>query len=114
MEDHLAKDVVLLTIPHLATLYDYIIIAAATSKPHLDALERYCRRELKSLNFTLSKPTEGRNSGHWRIVDGGFMVIHLMDDEARNRYRLENLWEESKKIPFSLRTKRKKRVCSKK
>lgn len=82
-------------------LYDYVIVAGVTSKPHLQALEGCCRRELKEWGFELTKPTEGRTSSSWRVVDGGFLVIHLMTQEARKRYNLENVWSNGKTVAFA-------------
>ncbi|MBI4668418.1 MAG: ribosome silencing factor [Elusimicrobia bacterium] len=111
LEDHLAINTKLLRIPHLASICDYVIIATATSKPHLDALENHLSRRLKDIGCHPAKPVEGRGSERWRIVDAGFAVIHLMDERARQKYNLENVWSEGKSI--ALRKKRAKAVINK-
>lgn len=109
----MAQNVHLLKMPQMESLCDYVIIATATSGPHLDALERYLRRELKGLGLVLGKPVEGRSSGSWRIVDAGFAVIHMMDEASRKRYNLEHIWSETEIVPFLQRKKSSKRRAKK-
>lgn len=94
----------LVNLGQLASLADYIIVATATSKPHLDALENRLRQELKTIRFT-GKPTEGRESSSWKVVDAGFAIIHLMNQEARSKFNLEHLWSQGKRIPLAAKTK---------
>ncbi|MEK6542939.1 MAG: ribosome silencing factor [Elusimicrobiota bacterium] len=82
------------------SLADYFAIASANSSTHLKALEEYLTKALKESGLKRSKPNEGRGSDEWRVVDAGYIIIHLMQEKARNRYHLETLWANSKKLPW--------------
>ncbi|MBI4369503.1 MAG: ribosome silencing factor [Elusimicrobia bacterium] len=101
LDERLAQDVHLLKIPHLSSVCDYVVLATATSTPHLEALERYCLRELKSWGRITRRPIEGKRSGGWRVVDAGFAVIHIMDQATRTRFHLENVWSKGRKVSFN-------------
>ncbi|GEM_PF-4611537 len=95
--------------PKFNSISDYLIIATVTSSAHLNALENHMIRTSRGLGFKRHKGVEGRRSGQWRIVDLGFLVIHLMDQTARARYRLEDLWNETKEIAWQAPSKKSKK-----
>ncbi len=103
IKDRLAGDVHLISLGHLSSLADFIIVATATSKPHLEALETRLRQELKTIHVGSNKPTEGNESESWRVVDAGFAIIHLMSQEARSKFNLEHIWSEGKRIALTSR-----------
>jgi len=35
---------------------------------------------------------EGQNEAHWILIDGNDVMIHVLDQETRDLYRLEELW----------------------
>ena len=35
---------------------------------------------------------EGFNTSDWIVVDFGQVMVHIMQEEARNLYQLEKLW----------------------
>jgi len=36
---------------------------------------------------------EGRNSAQWQVVDFGSLIVHVMSEQARSFYELDELWE---------------------
>jgi len=41
---------------------------------------------------------EGDNAGAWILMDYGDLIVHIMDENTRNHYKLEELWEAGREI----------------
>jgi ribosome-associated protein len=41
---------------------------------------------------------EGDRAGAWILMDFGDLIIHIMDENTRQHYRLEELWKEGRAI----------------
>lgn len=44
---------------------------------------------------------EGKQSGHWVLLDYGSVVVHVFFQHLRDYYALEQLWSEAESIPLS-------------
>ncbi len=91
LEDIKARDITVLDVRKLTTLYDTLIIATAESARQVKALSQHVRDALKSAGATILG-VEGEQTGEWVLVDGGDIVVHIMQPSARAYYRLEELW----------------------
>lgn len=38
---------------------------------------------------------EGSDSGQWMVVDFGSIIVHIMSEEARSFYELDELWDDT-------------------
>ena len=71
-------------------MFDWMLIATATSSRHAVALAERLRRAQKS---RIGRgEIEGERAGEWILLDSGAVVAHIMSAEARERYDLESLW----------------------
>jgi len=92
-----SEDVKVIDLKGLSSLCDYIVIATATSKPHLEAVEEDVSRELKQYGV-FKRNRDGGDSNMWRVSDYGNFMLHLMTKEARNLYELEKIFSFGKEI----------------
>jgi len=91
LEDIKARDITVLDVRKLTSLYDSLIVASAESNRQVKALARHVRDKLKEAGATIVG-VEGEESGEWVLVDAGDIVVHIMQPAVRAYYNLEELW----------------------
>ena len=94
-----AENVKVIDLCGLSSLCDFILIATATSKPHLEAVEEEISKKLKEEGYYKSN-RDGAGSYQWRVSDYGGFLVHLMTPEARDFYRLDKIFSFGKEIAF--------------
>ena len=54
----------------------------------------------ESLKLAGERPmcTEGSQNGAWILLDYGDLIVHVMDEETRAHYNLEELWKEGREL----------------
>lgn len=82
----------------MTDMMDYMVIVTGTSNRHVKAILRSVTNELRQKE---RRPAgiEGEDYGNWILVDFIDVVVHIMDEDAREFYGLERLWQESLKTP---------------
>jgi ribosome-associated protein len=91
LEDIKARDISVLDVRKLTSLYDTLVIASAESNRQVKALANHVRDKLKQGGATILG-VEGEESGEWVLVDAGDIVVHIMQPAVRAYYNLEELW----------------------
>jgi ribosome-associated protein len=91
IENLKARDIIDLDVSDKSTVTDTMLVCSGNSKRHVISIAENVVVEAKQAgNPPLS--IEGRESGDWVLVDLGDVVLHVMQDEARDFYQLEKLW----------------------
>lgn len=91
LEDIKARDITVIDVRKLTTLYDTLIIATADSARQVKALSQHVREALKGAGASIIG-VEGEQTGDWVLVDAGDIVVHIMQPATRAYYNLEELW----------------------
>lgn len=91
LEDIKARDITVLDVRQLTSLYDTLIIASAESNRQAKALAHHVRDKLKEAGASIIG-VEGEEGGEWVLVDAGDIVVHVMQPAIRTYYNLEELW----------------------
>ena len=94
------RDIQVIGVEHLTSLADYFVICSGTSNTQINAL---CDAVEKAVNEA-GEPTlhrEGYRGGTWVLLDFGSVVIHVFNQEAREFYSLERLWQDGKPLDMS-------------
>jgi ribosome-associated protein len=91
LEDIKARDITVLDVRKLTSLYDTMVIATAESNRQVKALANHVREKLKAAGAAIMG-VEGEETGEWVLVDAGEIIVHIMQPEVRTYYNLEELW----------------------
>lgn len=91
LEDMKAVDLKVYDIAAMSDVTDSTIICTGRSNRHVKSLANSVAVKAKENGF---KPlsTEGTQSSEWVLVDLGEVVVHVMQAETRDFYRIEELW----------------------
>ena len=91
LEDIKARNITVLDVRKLTSLYDIMIIATAESSRQVKALSQHVRDALKAAGAKIIG-IEGEQTGEWVLVDAGDIIVHIMQPATRAYYNLEELW----------------------
>jgi ribosome-associated protein len=95
LDDKKAVELRVLDVSGQSSITNYLVIATATSAPHLKALRQAIKEALKEEKAALAGSEFGADSG-WLVVDAFEIMIHLFLPEQRDNYRLESLWKDAR------------------
>jgi ribosome-associated protein len=99
LDEKKAGKVRILDVSGISSITNYLIIATATSDPHVRALRVELEKVLDSAKAHIVGIDTSRESG-WTVVDAFDVMIHIFAPEMRSRYGLEKLWKDAREIPL--------------
>ena len=91
LDDIKARDVTVLDVRKMTSLFDRIIIASADSTRQAKAMADNVQMKVKGAGGRVHG-VEGQQVAEWILVDLGAVVVHIMQAEVRRHYNLEELW----------------------
>ena len=91
LEDIKGRDIVVLDVRKLTSLFDNVVIASADSTRQGRALSNHLQERLKTLGARVHG-VEGERAAEWILVDLGAVIVHIMLPAVRKYYNLEELW----------------------
>lgn len=83
-----------------ATLSDYFVVCNADSNVQVNAIAQSVEDEIYKAFGQNVWHKEGQGNGEWILLDFVDVVVHIFKTEARDRYRLEDLWGDAKVESF--------------
>ena len=98
LDDKKAEDLVILDLQGKSSTTSYYIIATGSSNPHLRALIRNAEDKLHEFKIPL-RAQKDPDSG-WMILDAFDFMVHVFDEETREFYGLEALWNDGKVLDW--------------
>lgn len=91
IEDLKGRDIIDLNVEGKSTVTDTMLVCSGNSKRHVSSIAEHVVTELKQAGHP-PLSVEGQDTGDWVLVDLGDIIVHVMQDEARDFYQLEKLW----------------------
>jgi ribosome-associated protein len=92
LHEHKGQDVSVLDLREINNWTDFFIIATATSRTHIDGLERHIKEFCHEKKIEILGSSRKDADDEWRLIDLGLIIIHLMTSGVREFYELEKLW----------------------
>lgn len=92
-------DIKLIKITELTTVADYFVLATGSSSTQVKALADETEYQLEQNGIT-PHHIEGKSTG-WILLDYSDVVIHVLNEQSRQFYNLERLWEDGEEEDIS-------------
>lgn len=95
-----ARDIKLLRVADQTIIADYFIICAGTSNTNIKALAGEAEYKM-SERGVMPLRMDGYSEGQWIVIDFGSVLVHIMNRENREFFKLEKLWSEAESVDIS-------------
>jgi ribosome-associated protein len=113
LDEKKAGDLRILDVSEQSSITNFMIIATATSEPHLRALRVELEKVLDSQKTHIVGMDTAEESG-WTVIDAFDVMVHLFTEERRDLYKLENLWKDAEDVTVDELMERKPKKTVKK
>lgn len=100
LEEKKAGELTVLDIAAQSSITDYLVLATATSQPHLRALRVELEKALDAADVRIVGMDTVQESG-WFVIDAFDVMIHLFLAETRDHFGLERLWRDATELPVA-------------
>ena len=99
-EDKKGENVVLLDVQDKTPITNYFVIATANSMPQINAIINEIEKTFKyDYSVEVLRRDGGNAAVNWKVLDFGGIIIHVMSQDLRQLYNLENIWESDEPKP---------------
>lgn len=96
LEDKKALDIEVLDVKDITSIADYFVICTGLNKRHIMQLGDYLVEELNKYN---EKKMRENKSEQWILMDFNDVIVHIFQEEERQRINLEKLWTKDSTEP---------------
>jgi ribosome-associated protein len=94
VQDKLGRDVVILDMQPVCAYTDYFVVCTGGNPRQTKAIWDEVHARMKKENGILPRSVEGAPEATWIVADYIDVVLHVFTPEAREFYRLEDLWDD--------------------
>lgn len=88
-----AQNIIYINVADKTSLCDYFVVAGGRSSTQVKALGENLEEKAEKLGIE-ARRKEGIKEGRWAVLDYADVIVHIFNDEERDFYRLERLWED--------------------
>lgn len=98
LSDKKARSIVYIDVEEKTSLCDYFVICSGTSSTQVKSLAENLDEKLDKEYSIVPRRKEGVREGRWAVLDYQDVIVHIFNDEERDFYCLERLWEDGKNL----------------
>ena len=92
-----AVDILMLDVSEVSSFADYFVILSADNRRQMEALAEDLAQTLKQAGASLHH-REGTADSGWVLLDFGDVLLHVFATEAREYYRMDQLWSKGRTV----------------
>ncbi|MGC6425400.1 MAG: ribosome silencing factor [Akkermansiaceae bacterium] len=96
-----ADDIRVFDLRGISTLTDFMVVCSGASMPHLKAISRDIEGKVNELSGENPLRTEGKAATRWVVLDFVDVMVHVLLEELREHYALEDLWGDAKELSWN-------------
>ena len=96
-DEKLGEDIVVLDMRELVSYTDFLVLVTARNERLTKAIADDVHLQLKAEGLLPSR-REGAQEARWVLLDYLDCVLHIFVPDAREHYRLEQLWGEAPRL----------------
>ena len=100
LDDKKAGDIKVFDVAAQSSITDYLVLATATSEPHLRALRIELEKALDAQGTRIVGVEMAQESG-WVVIDIFDVMVHLFLGPTREHYSLDRLWRDAAEVPVA-------------
>ena len=93
-QEKLAEDVVILDMRPVCTFTDFFVICTGRNARQTAAIWDEVHGRMKHDHDLVPRSADGAQEGTWILADYLDVVLHVFTPDARQYYRLEDLWSD--------------------
>ncbi len=91
-EEKLGIDPVVLDLRELVDSFDALVVASGRNDRQVRAIGEEIERVVEIALAIKPTHIEGWATGEWIALDYGDVIVHIFDEDSRDYYDLEHLW----------------------
>jgi ribosome-associated protein len=93
--DRKAIDIRVLDLRGVVSYTDFFVVCSGNTERQTKAIHDAIYQDLKDNGRIMPRRSEGEREARWILLDYLDCVVHIFTPEARDYYRLEQLWGEA-------------------
>ncbi len=100
--DKKATRLVVQDLKGVSDLCEYQIICSAENDRQTKAIAQAIEERCAQVMGIKPLAAEGKQSGHWILLDYGSILVHIFFSQVRDYYALDTLWPKAKIVDLKL------------
>ncbi|MBI1852719.1 MAG: ribosome silencing factor [Planctomycetes bacterium] len=92
-------EILVLDVRETLVIADFFIIVTGQNRRQIQAMADEMERELKA-HGVRKRSLDGYEVGRWILLDFSDVIVHMFNEEAREYYRLDLLWEDAPRLDW--------------
>ncbi len=98
--DKKAQRVLIQDLSQRSDVCQYQVICSGTNDSQTQAICNSVEEMVLAKARRKPLAIEGKQTGHWILIDYGSVMVHVFMDSIRDYYALENLWPDAPSVTF--------------